>query len=75
MKGIRKIHLLPGEEAFVSIHLPAEAFGLYDEEGKLRISRGQVEVYIGGQAPDQRSEKLTGCIVKKLALVIPMDIQ
>ena len=75
LKGIRKLHLLPGEEAFVSIHLPAEAFGLYDEEGKLRISRGQAEVYIGGQAPDQRSEKLTGCIVKKLALVIPMDIQ
>lgn len=75
LKGIRKLHLLPGEEAFVSIHLPAEAFGLYDEEGKLRISRGEAEVYIGGQAPDQRSEKLTGCIVKKLALVIPMDIQ
>ena len=59
LKGIRKVHLAAGESREVSVHLPREAFGVYDEEGKLRID-GDVKIYVGGQAPDARSEKLTG---------------
>ena len=70
LKGLKKIELLPGEEKEVLIHLPAEAFGLFDEEGQRRIEQGSALVYVGGQAPDARSEKLTGQKVAKLALTI-----
>ena len=70
LKGICKVALKPGEEKQVQIHLPAEAFGLFDEEGKLQIAQGEVLVYVGGQAPDARSEKLTGRSVTKLSLQI-----
>lgn len=71
LKGIRKLHLKAGESAQVSLHLPKEAFGLYDEDGVLQIAEGDVKVYIGGQAPDSRSEKLTGNKVTELTLSIP----
>ena len=38
--------LAPGEEREVLVHLPAEAFGLYDENGKLCIGPGRAEVYV-----------------------------
>lgn len=66
LKGIKKVELNPGEEKEVSIHLPKEAFGLFDENGKLQILKGKAIVYAGGQAPDKRSEALTG---KKAASV------
>lgn len=75
LKGIQKVTLIPGEESKISIHLPIEAFGLYDENGVLRISQGKVLVSIGGQAPDIRSEQLTGKKVTKLELYIGKDIQ
>lgn len=68
LKGICKLYLEPGEEKTAKIHLPAERFGLYDEAGKLRIAEGQASVFIGGQAPDTRSEKLTGYKVQKIGL-------
>ena len=71
LKGLCKVALEPGEEKQVQIHLPAEAFGLFDEEGKLQIAQGDVVVYVGGQAPDERSKKLTGCSVAELSLQIP----
>lgn len=66
LKGICKLHLAPGEEMEAVLHLPAEAFGLYDEDGKFQIAEGTASVFIGGQAPDSRSEKLTGYRVEKL---------
>lgn len=74
LKGIRKLHLMPGGEAQVSIHLSAEAFGLYDEDGKLRVSKGAVKVYLGGQGPDERSAQLTGRRPALLALTIPENL-
>ena len=75
LKGIRKLRLSPGEEQEAVINLPAEAFGLYDEAGKLRIRKGEAKVYLGGQAPDARSEKLTGRKVDVLTVVIPEDMR
>ncbi len=71
LKGIRKLHLKEGESAQVSLHLPKEAFGLYDENGVLQIAEGDVKVYVGGQAPDGRSEKLTGSKVAEFTLSVP----
>lgn len=60
LKGLQKVHLLPGERREVSIHLPAEAFGCCDEEGNLRIGQGCAQIYVGTHGPDQRSCVLTG---------------
>ena len=71
LKGIKKLHLAPGERREVSIHLPREAFGLYDEEGILRFWEGEARVIVGGQAPDLRSEKLTGRKDTQLTVRVP----
>lgn len=73
LKGIRKLHLLAGEEETVQIHLPEEAFGLYDEEGRFRIYQGCAEIFVGGQAPDQRSSALTGKAVQRLTFWMEGD--
>lgn len=70
LKGIAKVSLSPGEAKTVEIQLPKEAFGLFDTEGKLQVEKGKVRIYVGGQAPDLRSEKLTGQKVTELTLVI-----
>lgn len=74
LKGLCKVELAPAEEKAVKLHLPAEAFGLFDEEGKLRIRKGEVLVYVGGQAPDQRSEHLLGRKMQRLSLQIAEDM-
>jgi beta-glucosidase len=60
LKGLKKIFLNPGEEKAVTIKLQDSAFGLYDNEGKLTIHKGEYEVYIGTSQPDARSIRLTG---------------
>ena len=70
LKSLKKIELDAGEEKTVILHLPLEAFGLFDEEGMLQTEKGNVLVYVGGQAPDTRSEKLTGQKAAKLVLTI-----
>ena len=70
LKGLKKVMLAPGEAKNVKIHLPAEAFGLFDEDGKFQIENGNVLVYVGGHAPDARSEKLTNQKLAKFELVV-----
>ena len=70
LKGIRKVFLSPGEEKEVSIHLPREAFGLYDGEGRFQVVPGMARVYVGGHGPDVRSEELTGQKVTELVVRI-----
>ncbi|WMJ88629.1 glycoside hydrolase family 3 C-terminal domain-containing protein [Anaerocolumna sp. MB42-C2] len=60
LKGIKKIFLKAGEEVDVQMVLPAQAFALFDEEGKLVLNAGVYEVYIGTSQPDKRSICLTG---------------
>ena len=59
LKGIKKLFLQPGESDDICIKLSREALGAFDENGVLQVG-GEVKVYVGGQAPDQRSAKLTG---------------
>ncbi|MCH5275519.1 MAG: glycoside hydrolase family 3 C-terminal domain-containing protein [Lachnospiraceae bacterium] len=66
LKGICKCALEPGEKKRVSIHLPVEAFALYDEAGRRMVHEGEYRVYIGGQGPDKRSRELTGKTVIEL---------
>ena len=54
----------------ISVKLPAEAFALFDEEGILRLTAGDVTVYVGGHAPDARSNKLTGTKAEEFKIQI-----
>ncbi len=60
LKGLKKVTLAAGESKTVSIKLPVEAFALFDEEGVLRLTEGDTTVFVGGHAPDARSNALTG---------------
>ncbi|MCL6458079.1 MAG: glycoside hydrolase family 3 C-terminal domain-containing protein [Gorillibacterium sp.] len=60
LKAFQKVHLQPQEERHLMLHLPVEAFGLYDEEGKRRLQKGNYTVYVGSSQPDSRSYSLTG---------------
>ena len=70
LKGLKKIYLEPGQAQEVKISLAKEAFGLYDKDGKLKYYPGPAEVFVGGQAPDSVSSRLTGRQVTALKLQI-----
>lgn len=73
LKGIRKVFLKPGEEERVTIHLPREAFGLFDETGTFAVNANQAIVTVGGHAPDSRSRRLTGQETAEFRLEIMQD--
>jgi beta-glucosidase len=60
LKSFTKVALQPGETKSVKLHLPADAFGLFDEQGNKKISAGNYLIYVGGSQPDSRSVTLTG---------------
>ena len=60
LKGLKKVHLQPGEEKQVEITLKGQAFGLYNVEGEFLVEKGEYAVYVGMQQPDARSASLTG---------------
>lgn len=60
LKGLKKVHLQPGEKQAVTITLKDEAFGLYNNEGQLVLNAAEYEVFVGTSQPDSRSIQLTG---------------
>lgn len=52
------VHLEPGESKSVQLSLPAKAFSLIDEDGCRRDEPGQLDLFVGGSLPDQRSAEL-----------------
>lgn len=60
LKALKKLTLAPGETRDVTLKLPMEAFGLYNQEGRLTITPGPRRVYAGTHGPDPRSKALTG---------------
>lgn len=60
LKAFKKVSIQPEEETSVKLHLPMEAFALFDDNGKQRVSMGSYTVYVGGSQPDARSVALTG---------------
>ena len=73
LKGLKKVSLKKGEKKSVEIHLPKEAFGLYDEEGKLCYQEGEAICYVGTNGPDHRSVKLTGKKPAEITIKVPAD--
>ena len=57
---MKRISLKPSEEATVQFTLNSRQLALIDNEGKCVLEPGEFEIFIGGNQPDTRSEKLTG---------------
>ena len=68
LKGLAKVFLEPGEEKTVTVKLPAAAFGLYDEESRCVIHKGQFKIHVGTHGPDSRSCALCGTGVDTLTV-------
>ena len=60
LKGLKKVYLNPGEEETIKLTLKNEAFGLYDNDGKMILQKGEFELFIGVSQPDARSIRLSG---------------
>jgi beta-glucosidase len=60
LKAFTKVDLKPREEKQVMLILPAEAFALFNENGKQKAEPGAYTIYAGGSQPDSRSIALTG---------------
>lgn len=70
LKGIRKVFLKAGESTTVTIKLLPEAFALFDEEGICRLEKGTAALYVGGHAPDARSNALTKTVPAEFEIQI-----
>ncbi len=71
LKAFKKAELKAGETKKVSVHLPSEAFGLFDTDGKFVTPKGKAVIFVGGQQPDARSEELLGRKVTALEIELP----
>ena len=71
LKAFKKVELKAGEKKSVSLKLSKDEFGLFDKDGKFVISKGKAVVYVGGQQPDSRSEKLLGRKVSAIEIELP----
>lgn len=60
LKAFQKVALDPNEEKSITLHLPIEAFSLFDENGRQKVRNRNYTIYVGGSQPDQRSIELTG---------------
>ncbi len=45
LKGLKKVQLIPGEQKAINITLNDEAFGLYDNNGKLVLHEAEYELF------------------------------
>lgn len=60
LKAFTKVRLEKGERRRITLHLPMEAFGLYDARGRQLVHKAGYTVYVGDSQPDGRSAALTG---------------
>ena len=74
LRGVRCVHLLPGEVKTVSFELNARDFALITEDGKCLVEPGAFRIAVGGQQPDARSAELTGRTVDVFELVLGGEV-
>jgi len=65
LKGIKIIHLKPGEQEQISFQISPKHTSLINNDGKRMLEPGVFEVFVGGSQPDTRSKCLTGSEVLK----------
>ena len=73
LKGLKKVFLQPGEERELCVHLPEEAFSLYDEEGQCKIYRGCFRIYVGTHGPDSVSQEMSHSAAKIVTVYIETE--
>ena len=65
LSGFKRINLEPGEEKEVTFDILPKQMAIIDEEGRCILNPGNIDLYVGGSQPDDRSQKLTGTKVMK----------
>ena len=81
LKGYKRICLQPGEKKMVTFHLPIDQLAFYDEELKLVVEPGEVEIMLGGSSEDIRLRgriEITGeknVFVKERVFVCPVEVE
>lgn len=60
LKAFKKVYLEKGQRQRITMHLPLEAFSLYNASGRQLVYKSAYTVYIGRSQPDSRSAQLTG---------------
>lgn len=60
LKELKKVTLKPKEVRVIHLVLNAQTFGLYNQEGKKMLYKGEAQVYVGMSQPDKRSVELLG---------------
>ena len=60
LKGVSCVHLAPGEKQRIEVTLSPRDFAYITEEGDCVVRPGEYLIAIGGQQPDEESERLTG---------------
>ena len=58
LKGVKRIHLKPGEKTQVSFQIGTEQLALVLNDGSKKVETGTFKVYLGGSLPTQRSRDL-----------------
>lgn len=58
--GIKRIHLLPGEETKVTLSVEPQQFGVFSNDGELFYEPGEFTLFAGGCQPDSYSVELLG---------------
>ncbi len=71
LKAFKKVALEAGASEKITINLPRESFGLFNDNGEFVIGSGKAVVYVGGQQPDARSEELLGKGVASVEIELP----
>jgi beta-glucosidase len=71
LRGIKKVHLLPGIIKKVTFSLTPRQLALINYEGKCILEPGEFEIYVGGCQPDTRSlQLLSGRVMEKITLEV-----
>jgi len=60
LKALKKVRMSAGESKKVTLQLKNDSFALFDEDGILKLNKGNYKVSIGDSQPDERSTELTG---------------
>ena len=70
LKGIKRIHLKPGESQEISFTIDAEMMKMVNDKGEKILEPGEFKVFIGGSLPGNRSAELGGSKVAEAIFTV-----
>ena len=57
LKGVKRIHLQPGEDQIVEFYLTARDLALVGEDGSVACNPGRISFYVGGSQPVSETDR------------------